>query len=252
MVDEALVIRARENDQIAGKQILDEFQTMAIVTARRYDIPGVSLEDRIAECMLALTRAIQTYDSSKGSAFKTYVTRLMDRRLADLWRKMKQKKAVPLTHLFSADTTNADGFNDYDIAESEEPLPDEVLERRGASDQLLHQLTASFWQRVVHRDELACRMLVTFAEECMPCSLRSLHADFGGQASLFGDGFTADQGGVVEDVAMAFGFLQAVVAREIERGSSREEIAHILGISRNLVDVTIASFAFMRSRMSNT
>ena len=69
---ERLAVRARKGDRVARTRLVEEHMGLVRSLARRYRDRGLPVEDLVQEGAIALVRAIDEYDPSRGASFSTY------------------------------------------------------------------------------------------------------------------------------------------------------------------------------------
>lgn len=78
--------------------------------------PGLEPEDAVQEGIIALFRALQTYQPGRGASFETYAQRCIVHAMEDARRKAARKKNEPLNHSLPLEQHSASGANPEEIA----------------------------------------------------------------------------------------------------------------------------------------
>ncbi len=94
---------AKNGDEKALSYLMAAFTPNIKASAAKCVSPGLEYEDIAQECMIALFRAIISYDSEKGATFSTYACACIENAAVSALRSANRKKhmalntAVPLT-----------------------------------------------------------------------------------------------------------------------------------------------------------
>lgn len=100
-------------DLRSSKWAIDELRARLSVIvynfANRTHIPGAPLEDRIQDAMLAMERAIQTWDPMGGASVRTYCNRVVSREMVNIWRRTCDRGRIHPDLVVGLETTTEDG-----------------------------------------------------------------------------------------------------------------------------------------------
>lgn len=98
LTDDELALLAQKGNDDAITALIVRYKPFIKMVARKYFIyRGVDSDDLVQEATLALIKAVQHHDASKGTKFKSFASQCIDNRLRDV---------VRLNH-----TINNEGFN---------------------------------------------------------------------------------------------------------------------------------------------
>lgn len=92
---EHLVNRAREGDQAAALELLEDFTPFIVSTARKLYIAGYDLEDLIQIGRLSFLTSIRKYDNSREFCFPAYAVNAVKNNFHHLIRKAAEKGFEP-------------------------------------------------------------------------------------------------------------------------------------------------------------
>lgn len=94
--DEILVARANDGDGKSLDALLYRYTTTVKQLARKFYLVGGETEDLIQEGMMALFKAVSTFDDSKNASFKTYATNCVRCNILDTIKRDSTQKNRPL------------------------------------------------------------------------------------------------------------------------------------------------------------
>lgn len=95
MTDAELLALAAEGRESAVEELLTRYKSMVTALARRYFLVGGDAEDLVQEGMIALYRAIGTYDPLHGG-FAAYAGSCVKNRMLDAIKSANRDKHRPL------------------------------------------------------------------------------------------------------------------------------------------------------------
>lgn len=105
-----LVLRAQSGDEDAFNSLVKIYEPVIYFKANKFK-ETAEAEDLVQDGLMALWGAVQTYDQSKGAAFKTYANRCIDNRIFSGISKVSTKKSIPkdlLVYLDGDETVQAE------------------------------------------------------------------------------------------------------------------------------------------------
>lgn len=115
MTTEELVCLARNNDELAIKEIISLYnQTLKICVSkylRAASKCGLEYGDLYQESLVGLMEAIKLFDETKNRKFNTVVTLVINRKLQDLIKNNNRKKNNVLNEAISLDNDNLGLYN---------------------------------------------------------------------------------------------------------------------------------------------
>ncbi len=109
--------QARQGDEQSLAVIVAKMLPCVQVHAMKAVCPGLEAEDAMQEGLIALFRAVQTYQPDKGAAFETYAQRCVAHAVEDVAKAAARKKHSPLNHSVPLEqqTAFAEGPEDITI-----------------------------------------------------------------------------------------------------------------------------------------
>lgn len=119
--DEILVARAQQGDREAAQALILRYQRLVRFLMREYYLPGQERDDIIQEGLIALYRAILTFDREKAS-FPTFASTIVRRQLITRIRAEQNIKRQALNK--AASLSNRRFGNDEDSPTLEDTLAD--------------------------------------------------------------------------------------------------------------------------------
>jgi DNA-directed RNA polymerase specialized sigma24 family protein len=93
--DAELTVRFQGGDASAFDLLCERYERKLIGIAGTFTIPGMDLEDKVAESRFAFTKAVQSWQPDGGTLVKTYVRNIVERRLIEMQRRANTKRQVP-------------------------------------------------------------------------------------------------------------------------------------------------------------
>ena len=109
MSEQELLALARQGDGTATDLLLEKYKPLVRKKARTLYLIGGENDDLIQEGMIALYKAIRTYDDSYESSFASYATLCIENKLYNVIKGANRLKNVPLnTYVSLYSPTNTD------------------------------------------------------------------------------------------------------------------------------------------------
>lgn len=128
MTTEELVCLARNNDELALKQIISMYNQILKINVCKYlrvaSKYGLEYSDLYQESLVGLMEAINLFDESKNKKFSTIVTLVVNRKLQDLVRTNNRKRDNALNEAISLDN---DDLGLYNILSTSGSMIDKVI-----------------------------------------------------------------------------------------------------------------------------
>ena len=128
MTTEELVCLARNNDELALKEIISMYnQTLKVNVSKYLRIAskyGLEYSDLYQESLVGLIEAIKLFDINKNKKFSTIVTLVVNRKLQDLVRINNRKRDNALNEAISLDN---DKLGLYNILSTSGSMIDKVI-----------------------------------------------------------------------------------------------------------------------------
>lgn len=113
--DYEIIYMIRENDDIARNIMFDKYMPIVKNIASNFYLSysniGADYDDFLQEGMIALNKAINSYDENGGSLFYTYVTLCINRHLITYCRNLTCKKHYSLNNSIGDDAIYL--YNDF-------------------------------------------------------------------------------------------------------------------------------------------
>lgn len=99
--------RAKQGDELAIEEIINEFRPMLKALCRQYFLTGMDGDDLMQEAMLGLIQAINLFDSSKNDNFKTFVRLCAQSKLLSAYKRQNRQKCLLLNSAIGIDSEGA-------------------------------------------------------------------------------------------------------------------------------------------------
>ncbi|GEM_PF-3932312 len=185
--DEDLARAAQAKDKGAESALIARYWDLSGILANAFPIRGYDHDDRQAEALAGLLRAVRRYEDGRGTKFKTFAKRLMLNALRDLHRAAHAVGEVPPSALRSLDAPLGDDDGDLSLADMVAGDDDELGGIMDRDDVRTRWAAAreSAWDALVDAifgegDLTGLKALLAFARAAMP---GQTHADLQGLAT---------------------------------------------------------------------
>ncbi len=99
--------RAKQGDELAIEEIINEFRPMLKALCRQYFLTGMDGDDLMQEAMLGLIQAINLFDSSKNDNFKSFVRLCAQSKLLSAYKRQNRQKCLLLNSAIGIDSEGA-------------------------------------------------------------------------------------------------------------------------------------------------
>lgn len=116
LTDERLVKQTQNGDNLAFNILFDRY--LPVIQMKSNGYINVDKDDLIQEGLLGLWGAVQTYNPTKNTLFKTYANKCIDNRMISGLKRSKRKKHIPLDMLVYIDDEEFVGIKN--VSESPE------------------------------------------------------------------------------------------------------------------------------------
>ena len=100
------------------EELLEQYKDLVKAKAGLYFMLGGDKEDIVQEGMIGLYKAIQSYDESKGTSFKTFADLCINRQIITAIKSANRKKAQVLNNAVSLDKPVGDDEDSVSLGES--------------------------------------------------------------------------------------------------------------------------------------
>ena len=134
MNEQELLALARQGDGAATDCLLEKYKPLVRKKARTLYLIGGENDDLIQEGMIALYKAIRTYDESYKSSFASYATLCIEHELYNVIKGANRQKNIPLNiyvSLYSPLNTNEDTNSREILADTLQPAeltnPEDII-----------------------------------------------------------------------------------------------------------------------------
>lgn len=87
---------AKQHDQNAMEELLQQFKPKVIAISREYFLAGADFDDLIQEGMIGLYKSINIYDNTKNHNFGAFASLCIHRQLQNAVKNANRKKNSPL------------------------------------------------------------------------------------------------------------------------------------------------------------
>jgi len=88
-----IIQMAKSGNEDAMFKIYNKYKPFIFSRTYKYFVNEIDREDMVQEAMIALGKAVNSYDETKEASFKTYAITLIDRHLISYIRKINTKKS---------------------------------------------------------------------------------------------------------------------------------------------------------------
>ena len=134
MNEQNLITLAQQGDMEATDLLLEKYKPLVRKKARTLYLIGGDNDDLIQEGMIALYKAIRSFDSSRDSSFPTYATLCIERNLYNVIKGANRQKNIPLNtyvSLYSPTSTDENTNSREMLADTIQPLeltnPEDIM-----------------------------------------------------------------------------------------------------------------------------
>ena len=120
LVTQEVIADAKSGSQEAVAFIMGFYKSKVSSIARHYYIQGADSDDLLQEAMIALYKAVMSYDSQRNDNFDAFLTLCVKRHLSSVVKNSNCKKHIPLNTYVSIDSEGApvSGLTAPDIAKT--------------------------------------------------------------------------------------------------------------------------------------
>ncbi len=101
MLDEELVITARNGDKEALEYVINKYKNFVRAKARSYFLIGADKEDIVQEGMIGLYKAIRDFKTDKLSSFRAFAELCITRQIITAIKTATRQKHIPLNSYIS-------------------------------------------------------------------------------------------------------------------------------------------------------
>lgn len=136
--DEELVIRTRNGDEEAERELMQRYRTVVRSRTSAYYLEGGDPEDLMQEGMIGLFQAIRDFNESRGASFRTFAELCIGRQIVSAVRGAARMKHQPLNESVSLNNPAADieegGTLEEILTDGKESDPEKLILIREAVD----------------------------------------------------------------------------------------------------------------------
>ncbi|MCT4663388.1 MAG: RNA polymerase sporulation sigma factor SigH [Tissierellales bacterium] len=101
LVDEEIVKRAQENDDLALEYIIRKYKNFVKAKAKSYFLIGADREDIIQEGMIGLYKSVRDFKADKSSSFRAFADLCVTRQIITAIKTATRQKHIPLNSYIS-------------------------------------------------------------------------------------------------------------------------------------------------------
>ncbi|MFZ5353485.1 MAG: RNA polymerase sporulation sigma factor SigH [Bacillota bacterium] len=101
MLDEELVLSARDGDESALEYVINKYKNFVRAKARSYFLIGADREDIVQEGMIGLYKAIRDFRNDKLSSFRAFAELCITRQIITAIKTATRQKHIPLNSYVS-------------------------------------------------------------------------------------------------------------------------------------------------------
>jgi RNA polymerase sporulation-specific sigma factor len=102
-----IITAAKSGDESAVAFIMGFYKKKVSAIAKHYYISGADTDDILQEAMIAVYKAISSYNFSKNDNFDAFLTLCVKRHLSSVVKSSNRKKHLPLNSYVSIDSDDA-------------------------------------------------------------------------------------------------------------------------------------------------
>ena len=140
--EEILLKQFKQGDDFALEELLKQFKPIINQIVRKYFLIGAEIEDLMQEGMIALYRAIMTFEIGKDANFKTYARVCIERGVLNAIKSANSKKNMPLNNFVSLNTQKEeDDEENFVYMAYDESNPESILMYKEKYDKLFNIAT---------------------------------------------------------------------------------------------------------------
>lgn len=112
MNEEEIIKKAQNGDNQAIETLLNKYKQLVNFVTRKYFLVGGDNDDLLQEGMIALYKAINSYDFSKGVSFVSYAKTIIERTIINLVKSDASNKNTLLNNSYSLTNQGQIDFSD--------------------------------------------------------------------------------------------------------------------------------------------
>lgn len=101
MMDEELVLKARDGNKEALEYIINKYKNFVRAKARSYFLIGADREDIVQEGMIGLYKSIRDFKNDKLSSFRAFAELCITRQIITAIKTATRQKHIPLNSYIS-------------------------------------------------------------------------------------------------------------------------------------------------------
>lgn len=99
--------RAKQGDELAIEEIINEFRPMLKALCRQYFLTGMDSDDLMQEAMLGLIQAVNLYDNKRNDNFKSFARLCAQSKLLSAYKRQNRQKCLLLNSAIGIDSEGA-------------------------------------------------------------------------------------------------------------------------------------------------
>ena len=99
--------RAKQGDELAIEEIINEFRPMLKALCRQYFLTGMDSDDLMQEAMLGLIQAVNLYDDKRNDNFKSFSRLCAQSKLLSAYKRQNRQKCLLLNSAIGIDSEGA-------------------------------------------------------------------------------------------------------------------------------------------------
>lgn len=112
MTEEELILLAQSGDNLAIEQVLNNHKQLVNFVTRKYFLVGGDSDDLLQEGMIALYKAINSFDVKKGVTFATYAKTIIEHTIINAIKSDSSNKNTMLNNSYGLTNQGQISFND--------------------------------------------------------------------------------------------------------------------------------------------
>ena len=151
MDDETLLRKAKEGNSDATVKLIIRYKSDVEAIAMKYISSPLEKDDLFQEGVIGLLAAIKSFNSEKGTQFKTYASRCINNSIKSALKKLSRMKDIPAANLVALEEDIFE--NEFSLSAEDEYLAKESV---NTLSEILYEELSSFENEVLRLYIVGC------------------------------------------------------------------------------------------------